>query len=79
MNENFGPVLERQIVSSFLRQQRYHISLSSQEYYSTNPNVDKIGKIKGEIDEVKNVMVQNIGQWTTFGILKFFFYTSSNR
>jgi len=30
------------------------------EYYSHNPNADKITKVKGEIDEVKTVMVQNI-------------------
>jgi len=29
------------------------------EYYS-NPNSDKINKLKGEVDEVKSVMVQNI-------------------
>jgi len=30
------------------------------EYYSTNPNADKINRVKGEIDEVKSVMVTNI-------------------
>eukprot|EP01114_Cavostelium_apophysatum_P017016 TRINITY_DN4961_c0_g1_i1.p1 TRINITY_DN4961_c0_g1~~TRINITY_DN4961_c0_g1_i1.p1 ORF type:complete len:222 (+),score=51.91 TRINITY_DN4961_c0_g1_i1:136-801(+) len=30
------------------------------EYYSTNPEADKLSKIRGEVDEVKNVMVQNI-------------------
>eukprot|EP01118_Nematostelium_gracile_P007497 TRINITY_DN2448_c0_g1_i1.p1 TRINITY_DN2448_c0_g1~~TRINITY_DN2448_c0_g1_i1.p1 ORF type:complete len:227 (+),score=56.28 TRINITY_DN2448_c0_g1_i1:69-749(+) len=30
------------------------------DYYSNNPSADKITKIKGEVDEVKNVMVHNI-------------------
>jgi len=30
------------------------------EYYSNNPNSDKLNKLKGDVDEVKNVMVQNI-------------------
>jgi len=30
------------------------------DYYSSNPNADKINRVKGEIDEVKTVMVQNI-------------------
>lgn len=31
------------------------------EYYSNNPNADRINRLKGEVDEVKTVMVQNIG------------------
>lgn len=30
------------------------------DYYSNNPNADKVTRVKGEIDEVRNVMVQNI-------------------
>jgi len=30
------------------------------DYYSHNPNADRINKLKGEVDEVKNVMVHNI-------------------
>jgi len=30
------------------------------DYYSANPNADKINKLKGEVDEVKSVMVSNI-------------------
>ncbi|KAI8351332.1 synaptobrevin domain-containing protein [Mortierella sp. GBAus27b] len=30
------------------------------EYYSTNPNVDKIRQVQGEIEQVKDVMVHNI-------------------
>jgi len=30
------------------------------DYYSNNPNADKINQLKGEVDEVKNVMVTNI-------------------
>jgi hypothetical protein len=31
------------------------------EYFSNNPNADKITKVKEQIDEVTNIMVQNIG------------------
>jgi len=30
------------------------------DYYSNNPNADKINRVRGEIDEVKSVMVTNI-------------------
>merc|ERR1719395_125385 len=30
------------------------------EYFSSNPNADSINKVKSEIAEVKNVMVENI-------------------
>lgn len=30
------------------------------DYYSHNPNADKLNKLKGEVDEVKSVMVHNI-------------------
>ncbi|KAF9559998.1 Vesicle-associated membrane protein [Mortierella alpina] len=30
------------------------------EYFSTNPNADRIKQVKGEIEQVKDVMVQNI-------------------
>jgi len=33
---------------------------SVMEYYSFNPNADKINRLKGEVDEVKSVMVENI-------------------
>lgn len=33
----------------------------TQDYYSNNPNADKIKRVQGEIDEVKTVMVTNIG------------------
>ncbi|KAG9319718.1 hypothetical protein KVV02_008332 [Mortierella alpina] len=32
------------------------------EYFSTNPNADRIKQVKGEIEQVKDVMVQNIGK-----------------
>ena len=31
------------------------------DYYSHNPNADRIVQVQGEIDEVKKVMVENIG------------------
>lgn len=36
-------------------------------YYSTNPNADRIVQVQGEIDEVKKVMVENIGPYTGGG------------
>jgi len=36
------------------------IMKSVMEYYSLNPNADKINQLKGDVDEVKSVMVQNI-------------------
>jgi len=30
------------------------------DYYNNNPNADRINRVRGEIDEVKNVMVHNI-------------------
>jgi len=36
------------------------IMKSVMEYYSLNPNADKISRLKGDVDEVKSVMVQNI-------------------
>ncbi|XP_061346284.1 vesicle-associated membrane protein 711-like [Gastrolobium bilobum] len=30
------------------------------EYYSTDPNADKINRIKGEMNQVRNVMIENI-------------------
>ena len=32
------------------------------DFYSFNPNADRITSVKGEIDEVKSVMVSNIGE-----------------
>lgn len=43
MNEDFSPVLKRQM-----------------EYYNGDPSADKITKVKGELEEVKGVMVENI-------------------
>lgn len=31
-----------------------------QDYFSSNPNADRINKVRGEIDQVKSVMVDNI-------------------
>ena len=43
MNEDFAPVLKRQM-----------------DYYNGDPSADKITKVKGELEEVKGVMVENI-------------------
>lgn len=32
----------------------------SQEYFSNNPNADKVRKVQADIDDVKSIMVQNI-------------------
>mmetsp|Transcript_19263 Transcript_19263/g.45040 ORF Transcript_19263/g.45040 Transcript_19263/m.45040 type:complete len:219 (-) Transcript_19263:216-872(-) len=36
------------------------VLMKQMEYYSSNPNADKLNRVKGDIDEVKSVMVQNI-------------------
>lgn len=33
----------------------------SQEYFSSNPNSDRLKQVHGEIEQVKDVMVHNIG------------------
>lgn len=49
------------------------------EYYSTNPNADKLNKVKGEIEEVKSVMVQNIGKvFKTLNSIENFFLINLN-
>lgn len=37
------------------------------DYYSHNPNADRIVQVQGEIDEVKKVMVENIGMQCVCG------------
>ena len=36
--------------------------LSIQEYFSTNPGADRLKQVHGEIEQVKDVMVHNIGK-----------------
>ncbi|RUP12824.1 regulated-snare-like domain-containing protein [Jimgerdemannia flammicorona] len=36
---------------------------TSKEYYSTNPNADRLKQVHGEIEQVKDVMVHNIGMY----------------
>jgi vesicle-associated membrane protein 7 len=33
-----------------------------QEYFSTNPGADRLKQVHGEIEQVKDVMVHNIGK-----------------
>ncbi|KAG0226567.1 Vesicle-associated membrane protein [Mortierella sp. GBA43] len=42
------------------QQQQQQQRQDEEEYYSTNPNVDKIRQVQGEIEQVKDVMVHNI-------------------
>lgn len=52
-----------------LRQHNTHLSIlirktcsnNFQQFFNNDKNSDKISKVKGEIDEAKNVMVKNIG------------------
>ena len=32
------------------------------EYFNDNPNADAFGKVRGQLDDVKGVMVENIGE-----------------
>lgn len=37
-----------------------HILKKEMDYYNNNPDVDAVSKVKGQIEDVKNVMVENI-------------------
>ncbi len=37
------------------------IILNKQNYYSTNPDADKLTKLKQNLEEVNNIMIENIG------------------
>jgi vesicle-associated membrane protein 7 len=37
-----------------------HFSCPMQQYFSTNPEADKFSAVRGKIDDVKGIMVQNI-------------------
>lgn len=43
MNQEFGPVLQRQI-----------------QFYNSDPSSDELSKVKSQLDDVKNVMVENV-------------------
>lgn len=42
---------------------------NNQEYFSTNPNADRIKQAQGEIEQVKDVMVHNIGKYPSISLL----------
>jgi len=44
----------------------FHFLLGLQDFYSNNPNADKLTEVRGEIQAVKEVMVQNIGTLLSF-------------
>ncbi|KAI1304856.1 hypothetical protein EDD11_005058 [Mortierella claussenii] len=50
------------VLSHDARQQQQPIETEEQakEYFSTNPNADRIKQVQGEIEQVKDVMVHNI-------------------
>jgi len=50
----------RTAVALSMNQDFSKVMANLMDYYSNNPNADKMNKVKGEIDDVKNVMVQNI-------------------
>jgi hypothetical protein len=71
MNEDFSRVMRNLMVSNEEKSITSSpeifwcfMTLTSffQDYYSHNPNADKLNKLKGEVDEVKTVMVSNIGK-----------------
>lgn len=34
-----------------------------QKHYSESRDIDTISRVHGELDELKGIMVRNIGQW----------------
>ena len=44
-----------------LMSESFSIFIRVQDFYSNNPNADKLTEVRGEIQAVKEVMVQNIG------------------
>lgn len=36
---------------------------SLQAFFNDNPSADNFGKVRGQIAEVKDIMVENIGTW----------------
>ena len=60
MNEDFSRVLQKQmVISPFIFAACVNSIL--QDYYSSSSSSDHITRVRGEIDEVKNIMVSNIG------------------
>ena len=61
LNE-FSHVLSKQMVSTFLWSWPYHLSYDRiKEFFSSNPSADRLKQVHGEIEQVKDVMVHNIG------------------
>jgi len=38
-------------------------------YYSQSPEVDKVTRVAGQVDELKGIMVKNIGKITSFFLI----------
>lgn len=66
MNEDFSRVMKNLMVDPSL-----FLCLNVKDYYSHNPNADRINKLKGEVDEVKHVMVHNIGHNSLLDVIYF--------
>ena len=65
-NETFSrTILEKMVV------QELFFFLVAQDYYSNDPNADKTRKVRGEIDQVKTVMIENIGTFAPLPTLLF--------
>ena len=39
------------------------LTIRAQTYFNENPAADNFGKVKDQLAEVKDVMVENIGAW----------------
>ena len=56
MNEEFSKVMEKRMVLCVL------LHFTHQEFYNNDPSADTITHVRGQIKEVKEVMVDNIGK-----------------
>lgn len=59
LNE-FSRVIEKQMVRLHTLNNVLEYLGHGQEYFSTNPNADRLKQVHGEIEQVKDVMVHNI-------------------
>lgn len=70
LNETFGPVLKKQMVSnSVCVAMHAQCELTticawwlSQDYYNSNPTADQFSAVQSKIDDARNVMLDNIGR-----------------
>ncbi len=59
-NNSFNPIMKEKIVRDIVSIKIF-LSFFQQEYYNYNPEADKLRKLKNNVTEVKDIMIENIG------------------